>query len=259
MIADVTSAPLAPTRRYAGTVIAVLVALLATTGFTRSGATDEPSQQSLLMTTRMPTARTLLIQFERIGYSNEFGGAQRRGRIVKWVAPIRVEIRGARAKKHRAAVLAMLRQLRRLSGLNIRPIRWYDFSSANLVIEFVAGNDGTRKPKAADCITYITYDHARFVITAAHVIIGRTPRHCIVEELTQALGLGDDSRLIYPSVFNDASVPQGLFPWDEIMVQVLYESRLYPGIRRAAARPIVRAAIARFRARAIARMRAARR
>ena len=205
-----TSATWAPTWRCAGTVMAATLALLAMSGLARAGAPDKPPQQSLVMTTRMPTARTLLIQFERIAYSNEFGGAQRRGRIVKWATPIRVEIRGARAEKHRAAVLAMLRQLHRLSGLNIRTVRWYDFSAANFVIEFVAGNDGIRKPKADDCITYITYDHRRFVITAARVIIGRTPRHCIVEELTQALGLGDDSRLIYPSVFNDASVPQGL-------------------------------------------------
>lgn len=254
-----TFATWASTWRHAGTVLAVIPALLATTGFAPAGAPDEPPQFSLVMTTRMPAVRTLLAQFERIAYSNEFGGAPRRGRIVKWAAPIRVEIRGASAGKYRVAVLAMLHQLRRLSGLNIRPIRWYDFTAANFIIEFVAGDDGTRKPKADDCITYVTTDYRRFVITAAHVIIGRTPRHCIVEELTQALGLGDDSRLIYPSVFNDASVPQGLFPWDAIMVRVLYEARLYPGIRMAAARPIVRAAIARFRARAIARERAARR
>jgi len=69
-------------------------------------------------------------------------------------------------------------------------------------------------------------------------------RHCIAEELTQALGLADDSKLLRDSIFNDASARQRIAPWDALMVRILYDPRLSPGMHKSEAMPIVRRIIA---------------
>jgi hypothetical protein len=91
------------------------------------------------------------------------------------------------------------------------------------------------------------YDRA-FVITRADIYITPEPaalrRHCIIEEITQALGLANDSTVIHDSIFNDASQRPSLAPWDALMVRVLYDPRLPPGAIKSTALPIAREVIA---------------
>ncbi|MFW1676539.1 DUF2927 domain-containing protein [Pontibacter sp. JAM-7] len=53
---------------------------------------------------------------------------------------------------------------------------------------------------------------------------------CIVEELTQIMGLPNDSELAYPSIFNDHSPEQLLSPLDVLLLQLLYQPELQPGM-----------------------------
>lgn len=199
------------------------------------------------LTQAMPPLDVLVAQFERIAFSNEFGGQHRRGRIVKWQRPVRIGVRGRDARRYRHEVAKMVAQLRRLSGLDIVLLERRNQPGLNFEIEFV----DNRPPGKALCET--TFRLKRFVIVRVHIFItAKNPpqrKHCIVEEMTQALGLGDDSSLIFPSIFNDSSRQQDLRLWDEIMLQTLYDARLFPGIRKKRARPIVRATIARLIAR----------
>jgi molybdopterin adenylyltransferase len=75
-------------------------------------------------------------------------------------------------------------------------------------------------------------------------LMPRLQEHLIAEELTQALGLADDSRLVRDSIFNDASARQRIAPWDALMVRILYDPRLRPGMHKTEAMPIVRRIIA---------------
>ncbi|MDJ0893666.1 MAG: DUF2927 domain-containing protein [Alphaproteobacteria bacterium] len=193
----------------------------------------------------MPPLDVLVAQFERIAFSNEFGGQHRRGRIVKWATPIRARITGLNADIYERPVAEMLAQLQRLSKLQIDLLQWHDPTEANFTIHFVARPSPGQDP----CAAFID-DDERFRITRVRILItGPVPtlrQHCIAEELIQALGLADDSKLIFPSIFHDASRQQGLFPWDEIMLQMLYNPSLHPGITVAEARPIVRRELARL-------------
>ena len=115
--------------------------------------------------------------------------------------------------------------------------------AANLTIQFRERSI----PGQALCNTFID-KYPNFVITRVRVVITslnrQQRRHCIVEELTQSLGLVNDSPLVFPSIFNDSSRQQELHAWDELMVQTLYNPRLYPGITVRKARPIFRAILA---------------
>lgn len=53
---------------------------------------------------------------------------------------------------------------------------------------------------------------------------------CIVEEITQLLGLPNDSNDVFPSVFNDVSIDTYLSPLDYLLLKALYSSHLKPGM-----------------------------
>ena len=62
---------------------------------------------------------------------------------------------------------------------------------------------------------------------------------CIHEEIAQALGLSNDSLAARPSIFNDAK-EFGTLTWaDELMLKMLYDDRLRPGMTEAEAAPLV--------------------
>ncbi|MTH64598.1 DUF2927 domain-containing protein [Paracoccus sp. DK608] len=62
---------------------------------------------------------------------------------------------------------------------------------------------------------------------------------CFHEELAQGLGLVNDSPMVRPSIFNDDEEFAQLTPHDELLLQILYDPRLRPGMTEAEARPIV--------------------
>ena len=57
-------------------------------------------------------------------------------------------------------------------------------------------------------------------------------RACVVEELTQVLGLPNDSDAVKPSIFNDQSRYFELTDHDRRMLKVLYDPRITPGMPR---------------------------
>lgn len=62
---------------------------------------------------------------------------------------------------------------------------------------------------------------------------------CIHEELAQGLGLANDSANARPSIFNDDDEFGRLTSMDELMLGMLYDQRLVPGMSAVQARPIV--------------------
>lgn len=63
---------------------------------------------------------------------------------------------------------------------------------------------------------------------------------CIHEELAQGMGLANDSPRVRPSIFNDDEEFALLTRHDELLLQILYDPRLRPGMSEADAAPIVR-------------------
>lgn len=62
---------------------------------------------------------------------------------------------------------------------------------------------------------------------------------CIHEELAQGMGLANDSPHARPSIFNDDEEFALLTLHDEMLLKILYDPRLKPGMTAAEARPIV--------------------
>lgn len=83
------------------------------------------------------------------------------------------------------------------------------------------------------------YSRAVAVIRAEHPPLLR--RSCVHEELAQGMGLANDYPRARPSIFNDDEEFALLTRHDELLLRMLYDSRLRPGMTEAEARPIITA------------------
>lgn len=82
-----------------------------------------------------------------------------------------------------------------------------------------------------------TYDRAFVVIRGELPDLLR--RTCLHEEIAQGFGLINDSPQARPSIFNDNEEYALLTRQDELMLKMLYDPRLRPGMTLSEARPIV--------------------
>ncbi len=82
-----------------------------------------------------------------------------------------------------------------------------------------------------------TPDVAIVVVRAEHPDLLRLS--CLHEEMAQGLGLGNDSPTARPSIFNDDEEFALLTTHDELLLKMLYDPRLTPGMTATEARPIV--------------------
>jgi hypothetical protein len=71
---------------------------------------------------------------------------------------------------------------------------------------------------------------------------------CIEEELAQIMGLSNDDAGVRPSIFNDDQEFALLTAHDEILLRMLYDPALRPGMTRAEVLPLLPAVVARARA-----------
>jgi len=207
-----------------------------------------------------PWERLLAKQFEAIAFTAEIGGAHRWGRLIRWTQPIRAQIYEGDA--YWDEVAPVLDDIGRMTGLPIATPA--DFTNINLAIRIVPSGvyrDLAGRGIDEPCLTTVDSDTATGAIIRASVLIQSDDRHqrlhCIVEELTQAMGLMDDSTVFPKSVFNDRSLATRLTLEDKIMLAMLYDPRLKPNMSVGEAMRRAPEIIRDFRRRAAARARAA--
>ncbi len=221
---------------------------------------------------------TMLVRnFERIALNEEYerGAGLRPSRggssaIKKWTKPIRMiaefgpNVPAAKAAKDRAALSGYAAKLSRITG---HPISMVE-GGANFHVLFMAEDDRDRiapriqalvpdvnrsalqlfdnLPRSIHCLviafsdTRGGYDYGRAiaVIRTEHPDLLR--RSCIHEEVAQGLGLGNDDPRARPSIFNDDDEFALLTTHDELLLRILYDPRLVPGMRADEALPIAR-------------------
>ena len=222
------------------------------------------------------TDRMLAENFMRIALYDEYrrgnGGFVREetaSRLRRWEEPVRIGVRfGASVPPDKQATdLARIASFAaRLSALTGHPIR-LDDSNPNFLIQVVSEDERealgptvraflpslspsdvagiTNMPRSTYCLVYAlaasgnsgTYTRAFAVIRSEHPDLLRLS--CLHEELTQGLGLPNDSPRARPSIFNDDEEFALLTDQDELMLRMLYSPELRPGMSPEEARPIV--------------------
>jgi hypothetical protein len=221
-------------------------------------------------------ARRLARHFEQVAFFTEYtqtmAGFEARpapALLRRWEGPVRIglafgpNVPADRRARDRAEVAALADRLARLTGLPVA----LTGAGANLVV-IVADADARRDvgwlagvapglpdgviaeiatmPRATFCAAFsIEAAETPSVFTRAVVAIKdeQPPllrRNCFHEELAQALGLSNDSPRVRPSVFNDVPEFALLTRHDELLLRMLHDPALQPGMDIDTARPIVR-------------------
>ncbi|MEM7613821.1 MAG: DUF2927 domain-containing protein [Pseudomonadota bacterium] len=214
--------------------------------------------------------------FERVAFFSEFSvdGRQLRNRarpitLTRWEDPIRVGVlfgpstTEAQRRKDLSDVRALLRRFRAATPLDIRYVpdgdinflvmvltRDEQLAFADQILEersfpaTIANDLRASRPSLLCSANLISPDDGRRVIAFASALIKAEHREvmrtsCFHEELTQALGLVNDSFTARPSIFNDDEEFALLTLHDEILLRMLYDDRLTPGMTAAQARPLI--------------------
>ena len=228
------------------------------------------------------TDRMLAENFIRVALYDEYartsGGPVQRttaSRVRKWQAPVRVGLNfGASvpADRRAADTVRIASFLARLSRLTNHPIGLSD-ANPNFMIHIVSEDERmalgpqiraalpglsasevagiTQMPRSTYCLVYAmsdgagsSYTRAFSVIRAEHPDLLRLS--CLHEEITQGLGLANDSPSARPSIFNDDEEFALLTRQDELMLRILYDPALAVGMTEDQARPIVESLATRF-------------
>jgi hypothetical protein len=219
--------------------------------------------------------RMLAENFLRIAMFNEYSvsGAglvpqASSAEMRRWQAPVRVGVNfgaSVSAQKRSTDTAQIGSYLQRLAQITGHPISLNN-RNPNFFIYIV--NDDERRalgpaltadlgPQSAANIAEITamdqstycvvlastgfnsqvYNRAFVVIRAEHPDLLKLS--CIHEEVAQGLGLPNDSPQARPSIFNDDQEFALLTTQDELMLRMLYNPALRPGMTETEARPIV--------------------
>lgn len=216
--------------------------------------------------------------FETIAFFDEYSrgasaqGANRgiAGELSRWSGPVRIGTEfGASVAldqriKDAESVEKFAERLARLTGHSITSVS----SNANFHV-FVTGEDDgefvqqrlkqlipriseaelalfRNLPRSFYCLVVAVsgarnsrdYTRAVALIRAEHPDLVRLS--CIHEEIAQGLGLPNDSPEARPSIFNDDDEFALLTNHDELLLKMLYDPRLTPGMTAAQARPVTR-------------------
>lgn len=219
------------------------------------------------------TAAMLATNFTRIALNEEYaaGGTTAQSApitLTRWDDPVRVSLTfgasvpAARAAADRGRIATYLARLSRITG---HPIGLSDkqpnffITIANLDERRLLGPriqaalpqlsaaqvaGVTNLDRSVYCLVWTQsnmrtgqYDRAYVYIPAEHPDLMRLA--CMHEELAQGLGLPNDSGLSRPSIFNDDEEFALLTRQDELMLRMLYDPALRPGMTEAEARPII--------------------
>ncbi len=170
--------------------------------------------------------------------------------VRKWVKPIKIYVQHnvGDAQLQNQLIDAHLNHLTNITGLNIQRVN--QMRKANIKFFFTdqknlkklsdkySGVAVSRVNTQKTCIANIKLNSKSEVSSAQiYIPVDFAYRNgslvgCIVEELTQVLGLPRDSEKVFPSIFNDKSTNQLLTGLDETLIRILYNPRIKAGMSK---------------------------
>jgi hypothetical protein len=183
--------------------------------------------------------------FAEIAFGSEFGGAE--PVLRRWPSgsgPL-IRINGSPTDGDRAVVDSVLAEMNRLAPLDIELVT--DFPTAEL--HFVPTSSFTsilpQAPPGNDGLVWLWWDADQTLVRSVILIASDRPvevrAHLIREELTQMLGLLQDSFRYPESIFYQGfSTVTEYLPIDRVVVELLYREELAVGMRPLDAQRVAR-------------------
>jgi len=209
----------------------------------------------------------LITSFIDIALNNEYSAAQ--SKLRKWTKPIKYHFihRTADQKLHERLSTLHLEHLQKITGVKMQQIQHKQ--NANLLIIFSKEallekellkefNISSKKQREqlfrnSVCLAHFSINKNNSIRKAIVIIPVDRARakaklvSCIVEELTQIMGLPNDSDKVYPSIFNDRSTDELLSGLDFILLKILYHPKLKAGMQMAQIKRLLPSIIEEFK------------
>lgn len=184
--------------------------------------------------------------FGEVALNNEYDNAKHG--VRKWRMPIRVFIEhqvGDRAL-HTQLVQMHLAHLAKITGHDIQWTNTPSEANIHLVftrqsqwaseVERLMGPSAAKNLHGSVCIGTFALNRQHDIARAWIIIpVDQAKMHgklvaCVVEEITQVLGLPNDSEKVFPSIFNDKTPQDLLTGLDFILLKLLYSPSISAGM-----------------------------
>jgi hypothetical protein len=203
-------------------------------------------------------AERLTRLFDIVVFGSEIPGVAPAERVRKWSGSVRYKVAGTDVAQWRPAIERNAKALAALTGLTYQPIGAQE-SGETLVILLVprdkmaeAGalveKDQATLKRIVDAAQggcyFLSYSKEDRIVYAAVVANVERPKseleRCLLEEMTQALGLPNDVPGIKDPVPGYKYLGSGLTPAGELLLRALYDPKLAAGTPRAETLAFVR-------------------
>ena len=198
----------------------------------------------------------IMHSFNEVALGSEYGNSALK--VRKWDKPIRiyVEHQVKDSQLHDELLNAHISDLQTITKLDIKRvsnrqkanIRYYFTSQKKLpaLVKSVSGRGSVKYLRNSVCMATMRANHSGSIHSAVvYIPVDQARMHaklvsCIVEELTQVLGLPRDSDEVYPSIFNDHSFNDGLTGLDIVLLKILYHRQIKSGMSRGKLQPVLK-------------------
>jgi DUF2927 family protein len=198
------------------------------------------------------TPSYIIDSFIEIALNNEYSATV--SHLRKWQKPIyySIEHRSEDKELHQKLVELHLNHLSDITGVDISAVD--ENKTANLTIifsteqqleqelknDFLLANQQQigQLTRNSVCLAHFSTAADSSIESAIVIIpVDRARAHakllsCIVEELTQIMGLPNDSDKVFPSIFNDKSHDDYLSGLDYLLLSLLYDKRIKAGLNQ---------------------------
>lgn len=194
--------------------------------------------------------------FYDIALKNEYDNQQTT--IRKWTQPLKVYIdhQVGDSDLHLRIIKMHLTHLKQITHLPIVYVTAQDHANLKVfitrseqvdhLISSEINPQSVQQLRNAVCLANISQNKNNEIVKALVIIpVDRARMHgklisCFVEELTQILGLPNDSQTVYPTIFSDKNIYKLLTGLDYLLLKILYSEEIKAGMTKDEIRPKIK-------------------
>lgn len=184
--------------------------------------------------------------FMKITFGSEYENITTKPKVIaKWSGEIGISVQGRATKELAAMASKHINYLAKITGLKFKQVKPDDpMQSINII--FLKRNEmyAIKGPgidpdvvkqlaSAGGCYFMAFHKPPQRIVKSIIAVNIERPMgitdSCLLEEITQSLGLPNDSNMMRPSIFSDMDHETKLSRTDEILVRTLYDQRMPSG------------------------------
>lgn len=184
--------------------------------------------------------------------------------VRKWNRPLHVWVSSSAgdAEQQQWLIATHIAQIGEITGLPIRFVNRREQANVRVfftsereaprVVEREMSRAAARQLSHAVCLGQIRYNRSGEILRGSVVIPVERAQvwgkllPCVVEEMTQMLGLINDSKFFYPTVFSDITRDELLTGLDYLLLKLLYSPQIRSGMTVSEVAPLIRQQLAQW-------------